>query len=477
MAELLDLHMAQSDLFAWNMEDDPLLRSTIVAVALLDRSPDWDRLVRMIDRGTRMVPAFRRKVVVAPLHLAAPRWVVDADFDLSWHLRRVSVPAPGDLGAVLEFARTAGMQAFDRARPLWEFTLLEGLAGADDRDGAGPPAAFVMKIHHSLTDGIGGMQIAEEIVDLERDAPDRGPLPDEPRPESLGPLGILGDALAYDLAIGTEVVRAALAAVVPTALRVATDPIGSARSAVRTASSAARFVRPISRTLSPLMVERHLGWRYGVLDVPLQRLQDAGHSGGWTLNDAFLAGVLIGLRRYHEHHGAAVTELRVTMPVSLRTDDDAAGGNHVTLVRFALPLDVFDPHDLMQAVDDRVREWRDEPAVGLSGPIAAALNLLPSAVLGGMLKHVDFLASNVPGTPVPMFVAGAEVGRYYAFGPTIGAAVNVTLMSYVDTCCIGINVDTGAVPDLDDLVTCIGDGFDEVLAVVGGSDQVVRPGS
>lgn len=460
MPELIELHMAQSDLFAWNMERDPLLRSTIVAVAVLDRPPEWERLVAAIDRGTRVVPTFRQKVVPAPMGLAPPRWVVDADFDLSWHLRRRTAPEPRDLASVLDFARTAGMHAFDRDRPLWEFTLLEGL------DGGG--AALVMKIHHSLTDGIGGMQIAEEIVDLSREGTDRGDMPEAPEPGSTGSLAGLADALAWNWGVGLDMARRGFGTLLPLTARTVTDPVGTVRSAARLAGSAARFVRPVSDTRSPVMVERHLGWRYGVLDVPFDALHSAASTSGATLNDAFLAAVLAGLRRYHEHHGATVPELRVTMPISIRSDDDAPGGNHITLVRFALPLDVFDPVELMAAIDDRVAAWREEPAVPLSGVIAGVLNLLPTQVLGGMLKHVDFLASNVPGSPVPLFLAGAEVQRYYAFGPTIGAAVNVTLMSYVDTCFVGINTDTGAVPDLGVLVESLADGFRDVIAVAAG---------
>jgi hypothetical protein len=83
-----------------------------------------------------------------------------------------------------------------------------------------------------------------------------------------------------------------------------------------------------------------------------------------------------------------------------------------------------------------------------------------------MLKHVDFLASDVPGVPVPLYLAGALVESWYPFGPTIGAAVNVTLMSYTDRCCIGVNIDTGAVPDADRLVACLREGFAEVLSLV-----------
>ncbi|SNV07727.1 acyltransferase [Rhodococcus rhodochrous] len=122
-----DRHMSQTDLMSWRMEEDPVLRSTIVAVALLDRSPDHERFVRMMERGTRAVPSFRRKLVESPFGRTPPRWVDDPDFDLSWHLRRIALPHPGGLGAVLPLVRAAAMSAFDKDRPLWEATIVDGL--------------------------------------------------------------------------------------------------------------------------------------------------------------------------------------------------------------------------------------------------------------------------------------------------------------------------------------------------------------
>ena len=103
------------------------------------------------------------------------------------------------------------------------------------------------------------------------------------------------------------------------------------------------------------------------------------------------------------------------------------------------------------------------------------LNLLPSGVIGSMLKHVDFLASDVPGVPVTIYLAGARVEGSYAFGPTTGAALNVTLVSYGDTCCIGCTIDTDAVPDPDLLVQCLREGFDEVLHLAGDHRPCVSP--
>lgn len=107
MTATLDRHMRLTDAFAWNMERDPLLRSTVVVVGRLDRVPDLAVLRATIDRGTRAVPGFRDRIVVPPLRLARPRWVRVDELDLDWHVRKVSAPSPGGLAEVLQIARTA----------------------------------------------------------------------------------------------------------------------------------------------------------------------------------------------------------------------------------------------------------------------------------------------------------------------------------------------------------------------------------
>ncbi len=105
----------------------------------------------------------------------------------------------------------------------------------------------------------------------------------------------------------------------------------------------------------------------------------------------------------------------------------------------------------------------------MTGTLAGILNRLPTAtttaIFGSMLKCCDFCATNVPGAPVPVYAAGARVEGLYAFAPPSGAAVNVSLISHIDTCCIGVVLDTTAVPDGDVLVRCLREGFDDVLAL------------
>jgi diacylglycerol O-acyltransferase len=249
----------------------------------------------------------------------------------------------------------------------------------------------------------------------------------------------------------------------------------STSDALATAASVGRFVRPVSDTLSPVMTGRSLDRHLDMIGVDLHDLKRAARSAGGTLNDAFVAAVTGGLRRYHERHASEAAELMVTMPVSIRTENDAAAGNRITLVRFKVPVGVADPVERVRLTGRQCRTARDERAVRLTNAIAGTLNLLPSAVLGSMLKHVDFVASNVPGVSMPIYLGGAAVSGYYAFGPTTGSAMNITLLSYNGTCCIGFTIDTAAVPDWDVLMECFREGFEEVLEIAGEHRPVALP--
>lgn len=448
--------MRNSDAFTWQMEHEPGLRSTVVTIFRLDRAPDWSELVGRFERMAATLPMFRQRVVenTPP---APPRWEPDPDFDLTFHVHRMIATPPGSFDYVLELARQAEMADFDRARPLWEITLVEGLAGG--------AAALLCKLHHSLTDGVGGVEIAMNLFDLAREGTERGPVPQIPAASRPGALEGLRSSAGYDAGLVGAVARTLLTSAPRAAYAAVRRPVASTRGVAETAASVYRTVRPLHRTGSSLMTDRRLIRRLGVHEVPLADLKAAAAASGGTLNDAFLAAVTGGLRRYHEHHDATVGELHVCMPVSLRADDDPAGGNRITLMRFDLPAGIVDPDERIRAVHQRAGFVRAERSLPHTQLIAGALNLVPRWYIASILRNVDVLASDVPGIPVPVFIGGAKVTMQYPFGPTIGAGVNVTLMSYVDTCALGINVDTGAVPDFDVFHACLVAGFDEVLAL------------
>ena len=122
-------HMGDLDAMLWGIEKDPLLRQTITVVLILDRAPDREVLLDRLERGSRTLPSFRHRLVEAPLRLSTPRWIVDPNFDLSYHVRWIGAPGDGSLDGVLEFARQSAMSGLDRERPLWTITVVEGLKG------------------------------------------------------------------------------------------------------------------------------------------------------------------------------------------------------------------------------------------------------------------------------------------------------------------------------------------------------------
>lgn len=467
MAERREQFMRESDALTWRMEGDPGLRSTIVSIAWLDRMPQWDHMVERLDRATRIVPSFRMVVVEPPARLATPRWAPAPDFDLAWHVRRIDAPAPHTAATVIELARTAAMTAFDPAHPLWEFTVVGNLVGGR--------AALLMKVHHALTDGIGGMELAPLLFDMEQVPAGAVGEPGEVPQGQLTPADLVRQSVAHQAGRLARLVRDQAAAAPSATLRAARHPVRTAGDVLATAGSIARTVAPVTRTLSPLMTGRGLGRRLDMLTVPLAELKAAAAVGEGTVNDAFITAVTGGLARYHQQHGAAVGELRVTLPVSIRTAADAIGGNRITLQRVAVPVGVDDPAGRIRAVGARCHAVRRERSLPHTDAIAGALNVLPPGVVGGILKHVDFVASNVPAFPWPVHLAGARVTGLFAWGPTIGTALNVTLLSYDGTCWVGVNADTAAVPDPDVLTACLQEGFDDVLALAGPHDPVARP--
>ncbi|HTY26966.1 MAG TPA: wax ester/triacylglycerol synthase domain-containing protein [Mycobacterium sp.] len=448
--------MRNTDAFTWSMESDPRLRSTVVTVILLDRSPDWDLIRERFDIVSRELPMFRQRVVET-LPPAPPRWEYAPDFDLDFHMRRVSAPEPGTVDGVLEMARLAAMEDFDRARPMWKTTLIEGL------DDGG--AAVLCKFHHALTDGVGGVQIAMTLFDLTEEPRALGELPDEPVVTTPQPLDGYRDAVRYDVSL----VRSAVIETERTAPKLLFNairsPLKTAAAAGELAASVYRTVRPVNETGSPLMKERTLVRKLGVHEVSLSKLREAAHRSGGSLNDAFVAGVAGGLRRYHEKHGVPVGDLHLTMPINLRTEDDGMGGNRIGLMRFDIPAGVADPAQRISEIHERTAKVRTERSLPYTQLIAGALNMMPRWYIGSVLRHVDFLCSDVPGVPVQVYLGGAKVRMQYAFGPTIGSAVNVTLLTYCDTCSLGVDVDTGAIPDFEEFSDCLVAGFDEVLAL------------
>ena len=462
MSELrFDDRMSDADALMWTIEKDPLLRSTITTVSTFDGPLDHKRFLEVVERASRAVPRLRQRVQSNPWSIAPPRWEVDPHFDLAFHVRFLRVAGDGTLRDVLDLAEPIAMQGFDRARPLWELDVVEGLQG--DR------SAMILKLHHSITDGVGGIELAMHLFDLEPDGTEREDAPPAPAHVTRNQLDRVVDAVGHEGRRAAGIVSRSGQVATEAVAVAAVDPAGTARRAAETLGSVGRLLAPITSPLSDVMTDRSLSVRFATLQVPVGDLKLAAKQADGRLNDAFVAAVAGGLRRYHLRHGSSVRTLRMTMPINIRTAGSTeGGGNRFVPARFPFPIEVEDPIERMRGLRELLARQRAEPALALTDPLAGLLRRLPTGVttgvFGSMLKGIDVVTSNVPGVPIPVYLAGARMDAQYAFGPMSGAATNVVLLSYVDDALIGINTDPAAIPDHDDFVACIRAGFDEVLA-------------
>jgi hypothetical protein len=206
-----------------------------------------------------------------------------------------------------------------------------------------------------------------------------------------------------------------------------------------------------------------------MLECALDELKAAGRAAGGSVNDAYMAALLGGIRRYHEALDVELAGIPVVMPVSIRRPGEPAGGNRFTGAFFAGPAGNPDPAERIAAIRGAVVSIREEPALDFLGSVAPLLNRVPSALLSLALDaaapRVDLSASNIPGLTAPVYAAGARIDRMFVFGPLPGVSMLATLCSYSGTCCIGINCDGAVFEDTELLWTCMQQGLDEVLAL------------
>ncbi len=454
-----DDRMSDADSLMWIIERNPMLRSTITAVAVLESTPDRDQLQWRVDRASRLVPRLRQRVVANPMSIAPPRWEVDRCFNLAYHLRWTSLGGSGTVRDLLDLAEPIAMQGFDRARPLWEFTVVEGL-----EDGA---AALIMKVHHAITDGIGAVKMMLETFSLDDGILDRDELPPEPIAHVMSQKDRVADAVHHEAKKGlTEFTKAARTLLSGDL----GEPADIARELGSTAASAGRLLQPASEPLSTVMTDRSLGMHFDTLTLSLADMKAAAHHADAKMNTAFVTGACRGMSYYHDAHELPVEELRMGMPINQRSPDSAnQTGNQFTPARFVVPVDIEDPVEHMTAIRNLTSQAQAEPANSIVEPMAGVLRRLPKLITTNvfslMLTGVDFMTSNVPGVPVPIYLEGAPVKAQFAFGPLSGAAINMTLLSYVDDLHIGINIDTAAVPDPELLIESLQRGFDDILAL------------
>jgi WS/DGAT/MGAT family acyltransferase len=408
--------------------------------------PPLEDFLDLLRGRLHLVPRYRQKLAFPPAGTGRPLWVDDPDFSLEYHVRHTALPSPGSEEQLRNLVARIFSQQLDRHKPLWELWVVEGL-----HDGAW---ALITKTHHSLIDGIAGVDLATVLFDVtpvprEVDHPDR---PWQPAPEPSA-----ADLLAAGL-------RDAIRAGVRTAQRAVDALANPGQSVDRVREAAEGIGEVIWATLNPapptpLNVpigphRRFVGVRGRLADFKL--VKDVF---GGTVNDVVLATVAGALRRWLGQRGVRTEglELRALVPVSLRASDaESQLGNRIVVMRGPLPVYIADPVERLRTVSAAMEGLKSSKQALGAEVITRLENFAPPTLLG-VASRLNFstrlfnlIVTNVPGPQIPLYVLGREMQTAFpiAFLPR-EHALAVAIISYNGWLNYGLLGDYDALPDLE----------------------------
>ncbi|MCW2494576.1 wax ester/triacylglycerol synthase family O-acyltransferase [Jatrophihabitans sp.] len=423
---------------------------------------DYDRLIRLLEERISLAPRYRQRMRTVPGNLANPIWVDDPRFDITYHVRRSALPRPGTDTSLLEFCARIQSRLLDRDRPLWEMYLVEGLT-----DGR---IAVLTKTHHSMVDGVGAIDIAQVLLDS---APEprrtvEGVWMPEPEPSSSR---LVVDALAGAVRRPAAVVD------------IARLVVGDARSAsswlTGAVAGSVAAVRDLVRTPQPSPLRATLSEhrRIGIARAELDDFRLIRDAHGGTVNDAVLATVAGGLRRWLLSRGERLQDsstVRALVPVSVSgVDEFASGGERsepVTALLVDLPVGEADPLRRLARVQFEMAAHTDsgqsvsaDTLVALSGFAPPTLHSLGARAANRLTRRMySLVVTNVPGPQIPLYAAGARMTEMFPILPlNEGQALSIALTSYNGGVFFGVNADRDAVPDVNqvagDLIAALGE--------------------
>jgi diacylglycerol O-acyltransferase len=432
--------------------------------------PPFDALAQGIASKLDLVPRYRQIVQFVPLALGRPVWVDDPHFNLTYHLRRTALPRPGGDEELLALVGRVMSQNLDRAKPLWEMWVVEGLG--ENR------WALLSKVHHCMVDGVAGTDLMTVLLDREPitvGRPTDGWMP-APRPRDAVLLAEAAIQTVTEPLAGLRGATGALAAPaqLASALRSTSQGlIGMAGLAKRT---------PPSSLNGPLGPHRRWGWARGRL-ADVQRVRAAI---GGTVNDVVLAAITNGFRQLLEAREETIDHpLRTLVPVSVRRPGERGTyNNRVSAVFAELPVEVTDPLARLLAISAQMAGLKEskqavagEVLTSISGfapPLLLALGTRLATRLPQ--RSINTGTTNVPGPQFPLYAAGRRMLESFPYIPLFAhVRVAVAIFSYDGALSFGVSGDYDSTPDLAVLCTGIERGLRE-LVELSERDGAVRPG-
>jgi WS/DGAT/MGAT family acyltransferase len=471
---------------------------------------------RHIASRLHLAPLFTRKLAFIPLDLANPVWVGGQQPDLDWHIRHLILPKPGSRAQLETAVARLHEGMLDRDRPLWQFTVIEGLASGE--------VAFTSRIHHAGLDGQGGVALAQAVLDIAPHAPprtlpaaDKAAVPAGALPPSAAKL--LSAAFRNSVAQYGKILRAlpgaggglAAGLLSSSQAKLAGAPSEQLRGSADLAALAGKLATLDARD-TPLQAMKKLlpkgiklgprtplnvaiGGRraFATLRIPLAEAKLIARHFDVKLNEVVLATVAGALRRHHAAERALLAKAMIAaVPASLRAPGDTTANNQVTMMLVNLATHIADPAKRMAAIRESSSAAKqltgrfkgglssltsDLPTLGIPWLMGLLTPLYKSAVASNRIPVVaNIVVSNVPGPPMPLYMAGAKMTGYFPVSiVTHGLALNITIHSYAGSLDYGLIAAKQEVPKLSVLVKSIEAAHRELLALATPASESAAP--
>ena len=417
-------------------------------------APHYEEFREHIEGRLHLVPRYRQKLAVPPLDTGRPLWIDDPTFNIGYHVRHSALPGPADAEgperaadqeALLRMVGRVFSQRLDRAKPLWELWLVEGLEGGR--------FAFISKTHHALVDGVSGADLATVLFDLDpkgADLPDAEPWLPQPEPSAatLAALGVEGAARRVgELASGTVG-----AATSPGRTLGRVKEVGAALAEVARAGLEAAPRTPLDRSPGPHR-------RVALVRADLDDFKTIKNAFGGTVNDVVLAVVTGALREFLQSRGERIDglELKACVPVSVRGEDQKqALGNQLTQVMAPLPVFMEDPVQRLRYVREAMADIKDSRLAVGAEAIAALQDFAPPTILSQAsrmnfaARFYNLLVTNIPGPQIPLFLLGRQLEAMFPIAFLGGdRTLAVAIISYNGQLSFGLIADYDELPDLE----------------------------
>ena len=445
----------------------------------------YDDVKAMIAKRFHLCSIFHRKLAQMPFELADPVWIEDNDVDLDYHVRSVMLRKPGSMEQLEQLVARLHSTLLDRSRPLWEVYVIEGLGGSNQGQ-----VAYYTKAHHSGIDGKAGIELAKVFYDMSPAMREVKP-PRAVRATGNYQLGVAELLLAAVSNTAKQYLKAVK--MLPKAARAlgAGVKIVASRKTAPGARSVRLGLAPKTIFNASITNQRS----YATMSLPLGEMKALGKRVGGTVNTVVMAMCASALRQFLLARDLLpVKSLIASVPVSLRSADDSSMNNQVSMIRVDLATDLKDPVERFKAIHASSEDAKSvvstlKPVLAADVPITGApwlmtglASLFGRSGLANRLPAVgNVTISNVPGLPMPLYMAGARMLHFYPVSiPYHSAALNITVQSYAGTMEFGITACRRVLSQAEahELIELLRIGLKEIEAldpVVAARPELVPP--